>query len=89
MLGIEPLEIHFTFELNKQMSSSSKTLTQVSAKPTDSHFWRGLMHIKEEVLAKGCFLIKDGTNTRFWDDTWVGDKPLKHRYKCCPLNTRF
>ena len=38
------------------------------------------MHIKDEVLAKGSFDIKDGTNTRFWDDTWVGDKPLKVKY---------
>jgi len=29
----------------------SKTLTQVKAKPNDSHFWRGLMRIKDEVLA--------------------------------------
>jgi exonuclease III len=58
----------------------SRTLTQVSAKPNDSHFWRGLMHIKDDVLAKGSFIIKDGTYTRFWDDTWMGDKPLKDRY---------
>ena len=38
------------------------------------------MHIKDEVLANGSFHIKDGTNTRFWDDTWVGDKPLKVIY---------
>jgi hypothetical protein len=38
------------------------------------------VHIKDEVLAKGSFSIKDGTNTRFWDDTWVGDKPLKVKY---------
>jgi hypothetical protein len=33
--------------------------------------------LKDEVLAKGSFEIKDETNLRFWDDTWVGDKPLK------------
>ena len=38
----------------------SKSLTQVKAKPYDSHFWRGLMHIKDEVLAKGSFDIKMG-----------------------------
>jgi hypothetical protein len=58
----------------------SKTLTQVTAKPHDSHFWRGLMRIKDEVLAKGSFDIKDGTKMRFWDDIWVGDKPLKVKY---------
>jgi hypothetical protein len=38
------------------------------------------MHIKDEVLSKGSFIIKDGTNTRFWEDTWLGDKPLKVTY---------
>jgi hypothetical protein len=38
------------------------------------------MHIKDEVLANGSFHIKDGTSTRFWDDTWVGNKPLKVKY---------
>jgi hypothetical protein len=38
------------------------------------------MRIKDEVLAKGSFDVKDGTKTRFWDDTWVGDKPLKVKY---------
>ena len=68
-----------TLLTNKYLSS--KTLTQVTAKPNDSHFWRGLMRIKDEVLSKGSFIIKDGTKTRFWDDTWVCDKPLKD---ACP-----
>jgi hypothetical protein len=59
---------------------TSKILTQVIAKPNDSHFWRGLMRIKDEVLSKGSFEIKDVTKTKFWDDTWVGDKPLKVKY---------
>jgi len=67
-----------TLLTNKYLSL--KTLTQVTAKPNDSHFWRGLMRIKDEVLTKGSFIIKDGTKTRFWDDTWVGDKPLKDAY---------
>ena len=47
----------------------SKSLTQVKAKPYDSHFWRGLVKIKDEVLSNGSFVIKDGCQTRFWDDT--------------------
>jgi hypothetical protein len=58
----------------------SKSLSQVEAKPYDFHFWRGLMHIKDEVLSKGSFDIKDVTNVRFWDDTWIRDKPLKAQY---------
>jgi hypothetical protein len=38
------------------------------------------MRIKDEVLSNGSFIIKDGTNTRFWDDSWIGDKPLKDTY---------
>ena len=38
------------------------------------------MRIKDEVLVKGSFNVKDGTKTRFWDDTWVGDKALKVKY---------
>jgi len=38
------------------------------------------MHIKDEVLTKGSFDIRDGTHTRFWDDTWVSDKPLRVNY---------
>jgi hypothetical protein len=58
----------------------SKSLSQVTVKPNDFHFWRGLMHIKNEILSKGTFEVKDGTNTRVWEDTWVGDQPLKVRY---------
>jgi hypothetical protein len=38
------------------------------------------MRIKDEVLSNSSFVIKDGTNTRFWDDTWIGDKSLKDTY---------
>jgi hypothetical protein len=38
------------------------------------------MRIKDEVLSDGSFVIKDGTNTRFWDDMWIGDKPLMDTY---------
>ena len=63
---------------NKYLSSSLKE--EVQAKPNDSHFWRGLMKIKEEVLACGSFEIKDGKQTRFWEDTWVGQRPFKEQY---------
>jgi hypothetical protein len=44
-------------------------LTQVQAKPYDSYFWRGLMKIKDIVLSCGSFMIRDGTQIRFWKDT--------------------
>jgi len=38
------------------------------------------MKIKEEILACGSFEIKDGKQTRFWEDTWMGQRPFKDQY---------
>ena len=38
------------------------------------------MKLKDEVLAKGYFEIKDGSNARFWEDTWAGELPFKVKY---------
>ena len=38
------------------------------------------MNIKDEVLTNGTFLIKYGSATRFWEDTWVGNMSFKDRY---------
>ena len=31
-------------------------------------------------MAKGSFEIKDGSNARFWEDTWAGELPFKVKY---------
>ena len=38
------------------------------------------MKIKDEVLTNGTFLIKDGSATRFWEDTWVGNMSFNDRH---------
>jgi hypothetical protein len=38
------------------------------------------MKIKELVLSCGSFMVKDGTQIRFWEDTWVGITPLKQQF---------
>jgi hypothetical protein len=58
----------------------SKTLSPVSVKPTDSPFWKALMNVKEDFLARGKFKVGNGMNTRFWEDSWLGDKPLAEKY---------
>jgi hypothetical protein len=58
----------------------SKTLSQVSAKPTDSPFWKGLMYVKDDFFARGSFVVGNGLNTRFWEDIWLGDKSLAEDY---------
>lgn len=59
---------------------SNKTLTQVKKKPGDSHFWSGLMKIKDQFLGGGGFNVQNGTQIRFWEDKWIGDKPLGIAY---------
>ena len=58
---------------------SSKSLPQVQAKTNYSHFWRGLIKSKE-ILTCGSFEIKDWEQTRFWKDTWMGQRPFKDQY---------
>jgi hypothetical protein len=59
---------------------SQKTLSEVQPKLNDSPFWKGLMKVKNEFFARGHFQIGDGANTRFWEDTWLGELPLSQQY---------
>jgi len=52
-----------------------KTIGSCVKKPTDSHFWKSLMNIRDSLLEQ-----KDGSQTRFWYDTWLGNKPLKDKF---------
>jgi hypothetical protein len=58
----------------------NKPLGCCMKKPTDSHFWKGLMKVKDVVLSFGTFKVSDGSQTRFWLDTWIGNKPLKDKF---------
>ncbi|WVZ54247.1 hypothetical protein U9M48_005072 [Paspalum notatum var. saurae] len=58
----------------------NKTLSQVEKRPRDSHFWSGLMEIKCHFLNLGSFILNNGTHIKFWEDTWLGNQPLKHQY---------
>ena len=67
-------------ELLRNKYIKNKTLGSCEKKPTDSHFWKSLMNIKDNFMELGHFNVKDGTQTRFWVDTWLGNKPLKDRF---------
>ena len=58
----------------------SKTLSQVTVRPTDSPFWKGLMRVKASFFNRTKFIVGDGNDTRFWEDTWLGDTPLALQY---------
>jgi hypothetical protein len=68
-------------DLLKNKYLKTKSLTQVKTKPYDSHFWRGIVRIKGEVLTNGSFIIRDGSTTHFLEDKWcVGNVSLRERY---------
>uniref|UniRef100_A0A453BCJ3 Reverse transcriptase zinc-binding domain-containing protein n=1 Tax=Aegilops tauschii subsp. strangulata TaxID=200361 RepID=A0A453BCJ3_AEGTS len=58
----------------------SKTLSQVTVRPTDSPFWKGLMRVKAAFFNRTKFIVGDGNDTRFWEDTWLGETPLALQY---------
>jgi hypothetical protein len=58
----------------------SKYLSQVNVRPDDSPFWKGLMRVKEEFFKRGAFILGDRANIRFWEDKWLGDRPLATQY---------
>jgi hypothetical protein len=66
-------------ELLRNKYIKDKILGSCIKKPTDSHFWKGLMNVKDTFRGFGSFKVKDGSQTRFWLDTWLGSKPLKYR----------
>jgi hypothetical protein len=38
------------------------------------------MKVKNDLFSRGSFNIGNGQNARFWEDTWLGDVPLKDQY---------
>ena len=49
---------------------TSKTLSQLTAQPNDSPFWKSLVRTKVAFFNRGKFIIGDGCTTRFWED-WL------------------
>ena len=58
----------------------AKTLSQVTPKPSDSPFWKCLLTVKQDLFSRGSFIFGNGHGTRFWEDTWLGDRPLSVQY---------
>jgi hypothetical protein len=38
------------------------------------------MSVKEEFLSMGTFILHDGRQIRFWEDSWLGTTPLNIQY---------
>jgi hypothetical protein len=67
-------------ELLQNKYLKDKTISQVTAKPTDSPFWKGLMGVKDDFFMRGSMVVGNGQNTRFWEDIWLGDRSLSEQY---------
>ncbi|WVZ88012.1 hypothetical protein U9M48_034574, partial [Paspalum notatum var. saurae] len=57
-----------------------KAIGAVKWKLGDSHFWSGLMKVKERFLELSTFNLHEGSQIRFWEDRWFGNYPLKDLY---------
>jgi hypothetical protein len=38
------------------------------------------MEIKSLLMERGKFKVQDGTQTRFWEDLWIGKEPLMNKF---------
>jgi hypothetical protein len=38
------------------------------------------MKVKEEFFSRASYNIGNGMNTKFWEDTWLGNKSLAEQY---------
>ena len=57
-----------------------KTITQVEHMPGDSHFWFGLMKVKQEFLRYGKFNLGNEFKVRFWEDVWLGNVAFRDQH---------
>src|SRR5438132_310263 len=48
--------------------------------PGDFNFWEGFMGVKNDFLRIGRFNLGNGSQVRFWKDTWLGSRTLKEQY---------
>ena len=55
----------------KQNSNTSATQARCG-----SHFLSGLLKAKDVFLAGGFFKVQSWGQVRFWEDNWLGNKPL-------------
>jgi hypothetical protein len=75
-------------QILKKKYVKDSIIAQVQHKQGDSHFWSGLVKVKDEFLKLGHFCLNNGCNIRFWEDKWLGNYPLKELYPSLSVITR-
>lgn len=53
-----------------------KLLSQISPRQGDSHFWTGILHVRDIFLSFCRRIVGNGKRIRFWEDDWWGGKPF-------------
>jgi hypothetical protein len=46
----------------------------------ETHFWSGLMKVKDNFLKLSSFKLNKGEQIRFWEDKWIGNVAFKDKY---------
>jgi hypothetical protein len=64
------------------------TIAQVQRNQGDSHFWSGLMKVKEPFLDLGRFQLGNGQTVRFWEDRCLGNSTFKESFPTLFAKTR-
>ncbi|WVZ85896.1 hypothetical protein U9M48_032754 [Paspalum notatum var. saurae] len=81
-LGILDLEIQNKCLLSKWLFKllNEDGSWQRLIKKRDSHFWSGLMNVKEQFLSFSSFRTRNGRCVRFWEDQGIGNKTLMEKF---------
>jgi hypothetical protein len=58
----------------------TKPLAHAQWKSGDSDFWASLMKVRQEFFQYGIFIIQNGSQIRFWEDRWLGNRTLRDQY---------
>ena len=58
----------------------NKTIDEVHWKSKDSHFWSDLMKAEDPFFDLSIFNNHNGSQTKFWEDKWLGNFALKEQY---------
>ena len=67
-------------QLIKISTQALRPLRKSRKKPGDSHFWSGLMNVKNDFLGCVTFKIQNGKQVRFQEDKWMGNTSFSEQY---------